>query len=504
MIEIEEAQGSEAWLAHRAKCLNASEAPAMMGVNHHRSRSDLLKEKSTGIAPEIDAETQARFDRGLKEEEMARPIAERIIGEELFQIVATDDTGKYSASADGSTMFCEIGFEHKSWNDSLAATVATGYVPESHKWQLVHQQMVFGFDKILFMVSNGTEEKMVYCWFRATDEEIKRLRAGWDQFEADLEDYQYVEAKPDAIGRAPDQLPSLHIEVTGMVTDSNLDEFKVTALAVFRGIKTDLQTDQDFADAEKAIKFCKDAEERLESAKSHALSQTESIEELFRTIDAIKEEARTVRIKLDKLVKVEKDNRKYEIVTKAMAEYREHIDGLNKRIGGKFMPAIVPAFAESIKGLKSLNSMIDRITTTLANAKIDANETAMLIAYNKSAVGDDMALFPDWLNVCTKSEEDFAAMLSMRINQRKEAEEKRLAERSAVKDAMTEAIPRDIQTASVETPTNAIQHGIDLIQKQNQWTVIDPQGRMHKGTLEQMTLLLLQQRPLENTIKQED
>jgi putative phage-type endonuclease len=503
MIEIEEAQGSEAWLSHRAKCLNASDAPTMMGVSPYKSRADLLKEKYTGITPEIDTKTQARFDYGHEVEEMALPIAEHIINDELFPMVATDDTGKYSASADGSTMFCEIGFEHKLWNDSLAATVATGYVPESHKWQLVHQQMVFGFEKILFMVSNGTGEKMVYCWFKATDEEIKRLRAGWDQFEADLAAYQHVEAKPEAIGREPDQLPSLHIEVTGMVTASNLDEFKGTALAVFRGIKTDLQTDQDFADAEKAIKFCKDAEERLESAKSHALSQTESIEELFRTIDAIKEEARTVRLKLDKLVKVEKDNRKYEIVTKAMAEYRDHIDGLNKRIGGRFMPAIVPAFAESIKGLKSLNSMIDRIITTLANAKIDANETAIRIAYNKSAVGEDMALFPDWTNVCTKSEEDFADMLSMRINQRKEAEEKRLAERRAVKDAMTEVMPRDIRPVSVETPTNAIQQGIDLMQKQNQWIVIDPQGRTHKGTLEQMTRLLVQQRPLENTVKQE-
>jgi hypothetical protein len=281
-----------------------------------------------------------------------------------------------------------------------------------------------------------------------------------------------------------------------MVTASNLDEFKGTALAMFRGIKTDLQTDQDFADAEKAIKFCKDAEERLDSAKSHALSQTESIEELFRTIDAIKEEARTVRLKLDKLVKVEKDNRKSEIITMAQAKYRAHVDALNKRIGGKFMPAIVPAFVESIKGLKSLNSMIDKITTTLANAKIDANETAMRIAYNKSAVGEDIALFPDWLNVCTKSEEDFAAILSMRLNQRKEAEEKRLAEKRAVKDAMTEAMPRDMQPVSVETPTRAMQE-IDLMQKQNQWIVIDPQGRTHKGTLEQMTRLLVLQRPLE-------
>jgi putative phage-type endonuclease len=492
MIEINESQGSEAWLAHRAKCLNASDAPAMMGVSQYKSRADLLKEKSTGISPEIYAETQARFDRGHEVEEMARPMAERIIDDELFPIVATDDTGKYSASSDGATMLCDIGFEHKSWNESLAATVAAGHVPESHKWQLVHQQMVFGFEKILFMVSNGTEEKMVYCWFKATDEEIKRLRAGWDQFEEDLAAYQHVEAKPDAIGRAPDQLPSLHIEVTGMVTASNLDEFKGTALAVFRGIKTDLQTDQDFADAEKAIKFCKDAEERLESAKSHALSQTESIDELFRTIDAIKEEARTVRLKLDKLVKVEKENRKAEIIKKAMTEYREHIEGLNKRIGGQWMPAIVPAFAESIKGLKSLDSMLDKIGTTLANAKIEANEIAMRITYNKSAVGEDMALFPDWPSVCAKSEDDFAAMLSMRLNQRKESEEKRLAERREVKDQTTEAMPRDMQPVIVETPIRDTQD-IDRKQKPDQWIVIDPQGRTHKGTLEQMTRFLVQQ-----------
>jgi putative phage-type endonuclease len=491
MIEINEPQGSEAWLAHRAKCLNASDAPAMMGVNPKKRRADLLKEKYTGISPEIDAKTQERLDRGLKEEKMARPIAERIIDGELFPMVATDDTGKYSASSDGATILYDIGFEHKSWNESLAEAVATGHVPESHKWQLVHQQMVFGFDKTLFMVSNGTEEKMVYCWFRATDEEIKRLRAGWDQFESDLSTYQHVEAKPEAIGIAPDQLPSLHIEVTGMVTASNLDEFKGTALAVFRGIKTDLQTDQDFADAEKAIKFCKDAEERLESAKSHALSQTESIEDLFRAIDAIKEEARTVRLKLDKLVKVEKENRKAEIVTKAMAEYREHVDGLNKRIGGQWMPAIAPAFAESIKGLKSLDSMLDKIGTTLANAKIDANETAMRIAYNKSVVGDNMALFPDWTNVCTKSEEDFAAMLSMRLNMRKEAEEKLLAERRDVKYTTTEAMPRDMLPVRVKTPT-AMQD-IDPQENPGQWIVIDPKGRMHNGTLEQMTRLLMQQ-----------
>jgi predicted phage-related endonuclease len=44
-------------------------------------------------------------------------------------------------------------------------------------------------------------------------------------------------------------------------------------------------------------------EKRLALVKSQALAQTASIDELFRTIDALKEEMRSKRLTLDKLVK---------------------------------------------------------------------------------------------------------------------------------------------------------------------------------------------------------
>src|SRR5690606_27899364 len=123
--------------------------------------------------------------------------------------------------------------------------------------------------------------------------------------------YQPEEAAPaPVVGRAPDQLPSLHIEVTGMVTASNLAEFKASAMAVLGSINRDLQTDEDFADAEQTVKWCKGVEERLDAAKSHALSQTASIDELFRTIDSVSAEARRIRLELDKLVTREKENRR--------------------------------------------------------------------------------------------------------------------------------------------------------------------------------------------------
>lgn len=449
MIELNVSQGSPEWHQARAKCFNASEAPAMMGVSPYKTRSALLSEKATGIIAEVDAATQARFNMGHMVEALARPLVEEMIEEELYPIVATDDSGKYLASSDGATMLCNIGFEHKALNKEIAAQVDEGNVPESHRAQLDHQFLVFGFEKIIFVCSDGTRENLHYCWYYPQPERIAALKAGWEQFEKDVAAYVPEESKQAApTGVAPDALPALRIEVTGMVTASNLEQFKTAALSVFRGINTSLQTDQDFADAEKAVKFCKDAEEKLEAAKEHALSQTESIDALFKTIDQIKEEARSVRLKLDKLVKAEKENRKGEIVTKARSELVGHVEGLHKRIGFSCIPVDGGIFAAAISGLKSLDSMRDKVSVALANAKIEANAIADRIDANRKTV-EDMSLFPDFAQVCTKLPEDFAALLALRIGQRKAAEEKRLeAERERIRAEEQAKAQREAKAAA--------------------------------------------------------
>ena len=73
-------QGSPEWAAHRARSLNASELSAAMGLSSYITRSALVKQKATGIAPEIDAATQHRFNKGHEFEAIARPWAEEIIG----------------------------------------------------------------------------------------------------------------------------------------------------------------------------------------------------------------------------------------------------------------------------------------------------------------------------------------------------------------------------------------------------------------------------------------
>ena len=91
-------QGSPEWLAYRATHFNASDAPAMLGCSPHKTRTELMHEMHTGLTPEVDAATQRIFDDGHRFEALARPLAEAIIGEELYPVVGS--LGKLSASFD--------------------------------------------------------------------------------------------------------------------------------------------------------------------------------------------------------------------------------------------------------------------------------------------------------------------------------------------------------------------------------------------------------------------
>jgi putative phage-type endonuclease len=435
-ITHECAQGSEAWHTLRAKHYTASEASAMLGVSKYQTRADLIKRKATGLAEEIDAGTQRRFDAGHEAEAAARPIVESHLGDDLYPITMTADVNGLPllASMDGLTMMGDVGWETKLLNQDLRAAVEAGTLDEHYTVQMEQQLMVSGADRIYFTASDGTPENTFGVWYESHPALRERIVAGWAQFAEDVAAYAPEPETVKPAGAAPEALPALRIEVTGMVTASNLAAFREHALAVFGGIKTDLQTDADFADAEKTVKWCKEVEDRLDAAKQHALSQTDSIESLFRTIDAIKEEARQKRLTLDKLVKAEKENRKAEIVAQARKAYGDHWSALCRRVGGEWIPAVgVSYFADAVKGLKSLDSMRDKVSTALANAKIEANAIADRIDANRKTV-EDMSLLPDFGAICTKAPDDFAALYAMRRQQRADAEAKRLeAEREKIR-----------------------------------------------------------------------
>jgi putative phage-type endonuclease len=460
------AQGSAEWHALRAKYFTASEAPAMMGASKYQSRTDLLTSKKTGITPEVTPNQQRIFDKGHATEASARPLVEVKIGEELYPIVGT--SGNLLASMDGATMLGDTLFEHKLWNESLVAQVRAGQLDPHYYWQLEQQLLVSGAERVIFVCSDGTEQNFVSMEYRAVAGRAEQLVEGWKQFEADLASFEMVNAPSIVVGKAPDELPALRIELTGMVTQSNLKVFEDSALAVIDSVKTTLTTDQDFADAKKAVKWCVDVEDAVAAAKKQALSQTQSIDQLFSSLDRISAHARGTRLKVDKLVKAQELLVKSNIKQKAENALAEHVAAINKTLGRVVLQPVASDFAGAMKNKRTIASLQDSVDTELARAKIDASQKADAIRLNLASLAelavDHNFLFNDIQQLVMKANDDLVTLIKVRIDEHKKAEEDRLekqrqqirdeeAKKLADAEAAKVAEQRKVAEQAAATPT---------------------------------------------------
>ncbi|MDD3884524.1 MAG: YqaJ viral recombinase family protein [Gallionella sp.] len=427
-------QGSPEWRAHRATALNASDAPAMLGISPYKTRSALLAEKHTGIAPEADDATQRRFNDGHRFEALARPLAESIIKDELSPVTGIE--GKYSASFDGITFDGDVIFEHKTLNNDLRGIEHADDLPEQYRAQMEHQLMVSGAQRCLFMATKWDGETLVekvQCFYVPDTDMRERIIAGWAQFEQDLAAYVPEVATPIVKAEAIAALPSVFVQATGMVTASNLAEFKEAATTFIANIRTELIVDQDFADAEATVKFCKEAEGNIESVKQSITAQMSSVDEVLRTLDHISAQLRDKRLMLDKLVKSEKEARKLELIKAAGDAYAAHIVSLQSEVGGIQLLTIMPRidFGAAIKGLKSLASTKEKLDTALRDGKFAADQIAKdvraKLAWCKEHAAGRGALFPDLQQIIVKPFDDFTLLITSRI----EAEAKAKAEAEA-------------------------------------------------------------------------
>ena len=433
-------QGSPEWLSHRRGTRNASDASVMMGASPNLSRRALVRHRATGIDREFSDYVQTQIlDKGHAVEPALRALAEKMLREDLYPVTAVSDDGYLGASFDGVTLAEDAFIEAKQSNAEKMEQVRAGILPPADRWQVAQQFAVCdSAAQCIYLCGDGTEEGTAVLDVRRDQlgDAIQQLRAGWAQFDADVAAYQpEPEVLPAPAGRTPDQLPALHIEVTGMVTASNLHQWKEAAIAVFQGISTDLQTDQDFADADKTVKWCSDIEDQLKAAKQHALSQTASIDELFRTIDAISAEARAKRLELDKLVKARKESIKAEIVAAGCASVRAHYDAINATLGAHgFQPpqTLQLTIGAAIKGMRSIQAMRDAVDAAAAGMKIEASQQAERVRANVAILAEHAEhrhLFADAVALAaSKQPDDLRNLVAARIAEHERARAEREAQ----------------------------------------------------------------------------
>ena len=463
-----EPQGTEAWLAGRNTRLNASDLVRAAGTSMNgKTRTDLIRKLATGIEPDVDAETQRRFDDGHRFEALARPIMEQIIGRDLYPItasIAVDGLSRrLGASLDGATDDDSINAEHKGMNAELRDSLSRGIIPPEYHWQMEQGQMVNGATRTLFMASkwekvsfdeiddgkvygfamdeDGYEARYLlveelHAWYESNPELRAKIIPIWRQFEADVENYQHVEAAPVAVAAPIKDLPAIIITSTGSLTvETNFAAWGKSLREFIDKIPEKPSTDQEFADCKAAVAALKKAEEMLDAEEARVLSAIPDVDEMKRDKKLLWELSSTTRLALEKLVVQRDKDVKIEITQAGKDALAEHITGLNKRLATVQMPTIAADFVAAIKNKRSYDKMREAVADLVATKKIESSGIADKIDANLKlldAAKEHDFLFHDRATLAMKDAETLALYIKSRITEHQAIEAKRL---EAIKEA---------------------------------------------------------------------
>jgi len=251
----------------------------------------------------------------------------------------------------------------------------------------------------------------------------------------------------------------LILKISGEVQQSNLAEFEEAALLVIGAINTDLQTDQDFSEAEQNVKSCEAIEVRIAQARQDAIMQTADIAALIQTTERLEAKFRQTRLMLDGKVKTEKEQRKNGIINAG----RNHIQGLlvtsPVKHGFSFDNK---AFTEAAKGKRSLAKIekaVKEVVTAEEFRLASLEETYQLniIKINK-AEDEYPGLFPDKSNIALSPGEVVDSQIESRIAtfrfnvlEKERKEKERLEAEKAIEEKVVEVKPAE-QAAFIPPP----------------------------------------------------
>jgi len=452
--------GSAEWLQHRVSLFNASDAPAMAGVSPYKKRSELVREIATGVVREPDDFREALFASGHRAEELARPVAEGVIGEDLYQMVLS--RGRLGASLDGQTFDGKTGWEHKILNETIRQAIpdcgdaiceSPVELPEVYAVQCEQQIIVGGLDRVLFSATrwNAREEliEQRHCWYYPNPERAQRILLGWAQLFQDAIAWQPTEAVEEPKkGTTRATLPALVVQVEGKVVESNFGPYRDAALAFIDSINTRLDTDDDFGQAMADAEFCRAIEKKLAALEENVISQAASVNELIDGMRQIREQSRQKALSLEKKIETRKRERKEEIAADAQQKLDRHILALNAGLPDPWVQPRRGQWGDAMKNKRSLATCQEAVDVMLADMKVRASEEAATLATNAKVVEEECEgnwlLFVDFERQGLKPTEDFRALALMRHSQAKD------------RDAKDKKLKEDAQAAAAPAPGAAV------------------------------------------------
>lgn len=443
-------QGTQEWLDSRLSHFTASDAPAVMGASKYKTRKQLLDEKSGAPTEVITPAKQKLFDKGHKAEDDARNVLAVEEMDDYLPCVGVcsyfPGTAPYCdplplmASFDGRSDSKDHLFEHKLWNETLAANVRNGVLEPSHYWQLEHQLLVdekAGY--VLFVVSDGTAQKREMMKYYSIPERREELIAAWALFKSDLESHQ-IEAKQELIIAEQNNFPVLSCKVTGTEITTNIAQCLIEIKNIAKEeLNRPFETDQDFADKDQLNKDVKklraELKDRVASVKGAFISYSE-FESVAVDMDEVLQKMQSAG---EKQVKQAKENKKLALQGEAIESLNAHVIDCNNRTGAPFsieqVVLIKPDWLAAMKNKRTFESLKSSLDTVLNDWKVKLTQATDLIAPNFKFLEENADeykfLFQDVFTLINQPEESFKAIVTTRINDHKQVEADKLAKETA-------------------------------------------------------------------------
>ena len=246
------------------------------------------------------------------------------------------------------------------------------------------------------------------------------------------------------------------LKISSQVVASNLDDFAASVKAEIARIKTDLQTDEDFAVAEKQVKELKEAEVAIKEAKEAALADAEDVRKLLATADEIAALLAETRLTLDKQVKAAKERVKADITGRCREALLAQINKADERIAATLRLVCTPTeinadIDAAVKGKKTASGIETACATVLQTwtDKIAEQEKKLVARYEKIPA-DKLHLFTDISTVLTAG--DIDALIAERLAAEDERQAAEKARIEAAARAEAEARARAEAREQEQTP----------------------------------------------------
>jgi len=183
------------------------------------------------------------------------------------------------------------------------------------------------------------------------------------------------------------------IELSGEIERSNFSEWKEMFFDEIKSFKEVLETDNDFALASENVKWCQNAEKALKSAKDSAIKQASDIEQLFDEIDKVISQARDTRLKLQKQIKLKKEEIKDEVAIEGVVKMTELLaeqsDDFNLLDNSMFTNK--ENFLSAISGSRGITGAKERVNTLCLNYGNQISQRASEVQ-DKAKIIDAQAL----------------------------------------------------------------------------------------------------------------